>query len=105
AHDETSVSFSYTVTDGTINTAGNATLDITPVNDAPTAATNTVVTNEDTDYTFAAADFNFADIDGDALASIQITTLESAGSLQLNGGHPSRKPQYPAHVPAGQRLP
>ena len=30
-------------------------------------------------------DFNFADIDGDSLASIEITSLEFVGSLQLNG--------------------
>ena len=35
-NDDTSVSFSYTITDGTDTVAGSATLDITPVNDAPT---------------------------------------------------------------------
>ena len=35
ANDDTSVSFSYTITDGTDNVAGKATLDILPVNDAP----------------------------------------------------------------------
>jgi Tol biopolymer transport system component len=60
-------------------------ISVTPVNDAPTAANNTVVTNEDTDYVFTAADFNFSDVDGDTLASVQITSLESAGSLQLSG--------------------
>ena len=34
-NDDTAVSFSYTVTDGTASVAGTATLDITPVNDAP----------------------------------------------------------------------
>ena len=33
ANDETDVSFNYTITDGTNNVAGTATLDITPVND------------------------------------------------------------------------
>ncbi|MDM9623576.1 VCBS domain-containing protein, partial [Rhizobium sp. S96] len=37
ANDDTSVSFSYTVSDGTTTVAGSATLDITPVNDAPVA--------------------------------------------------------------------
>ncbi len=35
-NDDTAVSFSYTVTDGSLTAAGSATLDITPVNDAPT---------------------------------------------------------------------
>ena len=34
-NDDTSVSFSYSVSDGTASVAGSATLDITPVNDAP----------------------------------------------------------------------
>ena len=55
-------------------------------NNAPTAADNTVTIDEDTAYTFAASDFNFADTDtGDALASVTITTLESAGDLDLDG--------------------
>ncbi|MDE0693108.1 MAG: putative Ig domain-containing protein, partial [Gammaproteobacteria bacterium] len=58
----------------------------TPANNAPTAADNTVTTDEDTAYTFAASDFNFADADaGDTLASVTITTLESAGDLDLDG--------------------
>ncbi len=35
-NDDTAVSFSYSITDGTDTVAGSATLDITPVNDAPT---------------------------------------------------------------------
>jgi VCBS repeat-containing protein len=34
-NDDTNVSFIYTITDGSLNTAGVANLDITPVNDAP----------------------------------------------------------------------
>ena len=36
ADDDTDVSFNYTITDGTDTVAETATLDITPVNDAPT---------------------------------------------------------------------
>ena len=35
-NDDSDVTFDYTVTDGTASTTGNATLDITPVDDAPT---------------------------------------------------------------------
>ncbi len=58
------------------------TIDVTAVNDAPTAANNTVSTNEDTDKTFAASEFNFSDIDtGDILSQVQITSIPSAGTL------------------------
>ncbi|WP_119344705.1 DUF4347 domain-containing protein, partial [Facilibium subflavum] len=80
-------SFGFSVNDGTADSSSTYTMtvDVTAVNDAPTAANNTVTTSEDTAYTFSASDFNFADVDGDSLASVQITTLESVGSLQLNG--------------------
>ena len=81
-------SFNFTVNDGTTDSASAyaMTIDVTAVNDAPTAAINTVTTNEDTDYVFTAADFNFADVDaGDTLASLEITTLETVGSLELSG--------------------
>jgi hypothetical protein len=81
-------SFDFKVHDGTeYSAAANTiTVDVTPVQDAPTAADKTVTTNEDTTYTFTAADFGFSDVDaGDVLTKIQITSLESNGSLQLNG--------------------
>ena len=55
-------------------------------NAAPTATNNTVMTNEDTAVTFSAGDFNFADTDtGDALASVTIVTIPTAGELTLDG--------------------
>ena len=51
----------------------------------PTAADNTIVTLEDTAYTFTVADFLFSDVDGDSLDRIQITELETVGALQLSG--------------------
>ena len=57
-------------------------------NAAPTASDRTVTTNEDTDYTFAAANFNFADTDsGAALSSVKIVTLPAPGkgTLKLDG--------------------
>ena len=55
-------------------------------NTAPTASDKTVMTDEDTAYAFAAADFNFEDTDtGDTLASVKITSLETAGDLELDG--------------------
>ena len=80
-------SFGFTVNDGTTYSTSSytITINVNPVNDAPTAANNTISTIEDTDYTFTASDFNFSDIDGDSLASVQLTTLETVGALKLNG--------------------
>ena len=55
------------------------------MNDPPASTSNTVTTDEDTPYTFTATDFNFSDVDGDSLASVEITVLETVGALQLNG--------------------
>ena len=61
----------------------------TPVtNAAPTAMNRTVTTNEDTDHTFTAANFSFADTDtGDTLSSVKIVTLPATGkgTLELDG--------------------
>ena len=54
-------------------------------NTAPTASDASVTTNEDTAHTFAAADVNFSDSDGDALASVTVVTLPAEGALALNG--------------------
>ena len=64
-----------------------ATVSITDDDTPPTAANGTVTTVEDTDHTFAAANFSYADTDGDALASVKITGLPAAGrgTLTLNG--------------------
>jgi hypothetical protein len=62
------------------------TVNVTPVNDAPTASHRTVTTNEDTARVLAVADFGFSDVDtGDTLQAVTVTTLPAAGSLKLNG--------------------
>ncbi|HZV55613.1 MAG TPA: cadherin-like domain-containing protein [Rhodocyclaceae bacterium] len=70
ANDDAGVSFSYTVTDGSLTAAGTATLDITPVNDTPTVA-NVMPDQAATQgaafsYQFAASTFNDVDV-GDTL--------------------------------------
>ncbi|MEC7028746.1 MAG: cadherin-like domain-containing protein, partial [Pseudomonadota bacterium] len=70
-------------TDQTPNTI---TIDVNAVNDEPAGADNTVTTNEDTGYTFAAADFGFSDaVEGDSLQAVTITTIPTNGTLTLNG--------------------
>ena len=79
-------SFEFTVSDGSLeSTAETMTLNVTAVNDAPTTADHAVTLDEDGSHTFSASEFDFADIDGDALHSIKITQLPAAGSLTLNG--------------------
>src|SRR5205807_1048571 len=50
------------------------TVDVAPVNIAPSGTDNTVTTNEDIAYAFKAADFGFSDIDGNALNAVEVTT-------------------------------
>ena len=56
-------------------------------NNPPTASDGTVTTVEDTDHTFAAANFSYSDTDSDPMASVKIIELPAAGTgaLTLNG--------------------
>ena len=96
-NDDTSVSFSYTITDnGTTNgvadpksVAGSATLDITPVNDAPVAVDDTLTATEDTAVTSAIhLDANDTDVDGNALTVTPGTFTSGQGGtivIDANG--------------------
>lgn len=73
---------------------GSINVNITPVNDAPAGAINTVTINEDTTHTFTAANFGFSDAtdnvppsSGNTLLTVKITTLPSVGTgtLTLDG--------------------
>jgi Ca2+-binding RTX toxin-like protein len=89
-----SASFTFQVQDngGTANggvdldpTPNTITVDVIAVNDAPAGADNTVVTNQNTAFTFTAADFGFTDpLDSNALGAVRITTLPGAGALTSN---------------------
>jgi hypothetical protein len=64
------------------------TIDVTSVNDPPAGADTTVVTLEDTPYTFTAADFGYSDPQdspANNLLAVRISTLPLAGTL-TNGG-------------------
>jgi hypothetical protein len=68
--------------------ANTMTINVTAVNDEPAGTDNTVTTNEDTAYTFAAADFGFTDPNdtpANTLAAVKITTVATDGKLKLNG--------------------
>src|SRR5439155_630405 len=82
------------------------TVDVTSVNDAPAGTDNTVSTLEDTDHTFAAADFGFSDPNdtpANALAAVKITTLPAAGTLTNNPtSFTTRHSSNPADIGAGK---
>jgi Ca2+-binding RTX toxin-like protein/alpha-tubulin suppressor-like RCC1 family protein len=62
------------------------TVNVSAVNDAPTASNRTVTTNEDTARILAVADFGFSDVDaGNSLQSVTLSSIPTAGSLTLNG--------------------
>jgi hypothetical protein len=68
--------------------ANSMTVNLTAVNDAPAGTNNTVTTLEDTQYTFAAADFGFTDptdSPANALLAVKITTIPGTGSVTLSG--------------------
>ena len=100
-HDSTETttdSFDFEINDATTN-IGTSTfnISITPVNDAPYGTDNTLITAEDTPYTFNAADFGFSDPDDSIpnnFQSVIITTLPPQGILQLSG----------VNVTAGQEI-
>ena len=61
------------------------TLNVTPVNDAPTSTGGSVNLNGNPLRTFSAGDFPFADVDaGDTLGAIKVTSLPATGTLKLN---------------------
>ncbi len=80
-------SFGFSVSDGVLDSVEGYTItfDVTSVNDAPTSSNAAVTMPEDGIYTFSADDFLFSDLDGGTLTGIRISTLESAGDLELNG--------------------
>ncbi|PPC89794.1 MAG: hypothetical protein CTY35_14915, partial [Methylotenera sp.] len=81
--------FTYTISDGQTGTdTATVTLNIASVNDAPAGTDRTININEDTGYTFSAADFGFTDINdtpANSLQSVVITSIPPGGTLRLSG--------------------
>ncbi|MEC4816878.1 MAG: DUF4347 domain-containing protein [Scytonema sp. PMC 1069.18] len=77
--------FQFQVSDGTdfSTVASTLSINVNPApNTAPTATNSTIAINQNSVYTFSAANFNFADTDsGDSLQAVQITQLPSLGQL------------------------
>ncbi len=89
-NDNTSVTFAYTATDGTLSASSTATLDITPVNDEPTGAPTATLANgtEDVAYTVSSANLlaGFSDVDGDTLSVANITADHGTVAPDGSGG-------------------
>jgi len=87
--DDTTVSFDYTVTDGSLSVPGSVTLDITPVNDAPvtTPVVLTAIAEDSVPRVITQAELlaNASDIDSNTLTATGLTIAAGAGSLVDNG--------------------
>ena len=90
ANDDTSVTFSYAVTDGVAApVATTATLDITPVNDAPvtTPVTLAAIAEDSGTRLITQAELlaNASDVDGPSLTAINLSIASGSGTLVDNG--------------------
>src|SRR6202008_3602941 len=77
------------VGDGTVfsDNPYTLTVDVTPVNDAPTSTDDTVTIDEDTPTALTLDDFGtFADVDNASIAAVKIDTLPFSGTLEYNNG-------------------
>ena len=80
ANDATSVTFSYTATDGSLSSSSTASLDITPVNDAPVGTVPGAQTATE-DTALAIAGVSVADID----STVTVTLSVNHGVLNVTG--------------------
>ncbi|MEW6256474.1 MAG: Ig-like domain-containing protein [Pseudomonadota bacterium] len=84
------ISFTYTVSDGTLTASAAVSGTIAAVNDAPVAANDSVTTDEDTPLTFAPLS-NDSDPDGDTLSITAIigpngTSVGTGQTISLSNG-------------------
>jgi large repetitive protein len=81
-------SITYTVDDGNDGTATAVlSITVTPVNDAPESTDDSITMGKNNTVLLGLDDFgSFSDVDGDALAKIQITSLPTAGTLEFYNG-------------------
>jgi large repetitive protein len=89
ANDDTSVSFSYSISDGSATVAATAMLDIIAVNDVPVASPVTLAPiGEDSGarlITQSQLLANATDVDGDSLTALGLAISAGKGSLVDNG--------------------
>src|SRR5262249_27080336 len=95
-NDDTSVTFSYAVTDGIATpVATTASLDITPVNDSPvtTPVTLAAIAEDSGARLITQAELlaNATDADGPSLTAVSLSVSSGIGTLVNNGAGPSRR--------------
>jgi hypothetical protein len=79
-------SFTYTISDGNGGSdTATVSVEVTPVNDTPTAVDDTATTNEDQSVTIDVR-ANDSDIDLDTLTIIEVMTQASNGTVVINSG-------------------
>ncbi|NUW72347.1 cadherin-like domain-containing protein [Vibrio mediterranei] len=77
--------FEFSANDGHQDSvSASMVIDVNAINDAPTVGSSFTSLLEDTPHSFTKADFKYADVDGDSLHHITITSI-AHGSLTLNG--------------------
>jgi VCBS repeat-containing protein len=85
-----SATFTYQASDGALTSANTATvtINVAPVNDAPTASNDTVATAEDSAPLVFNVAQNDSDIEGTPLSAVNVSALSdpSLGTLVNNGG-------------------
>ena len=81
------MSFTYTVSDGSLSAAGTATLDIAPVNDAPTTTpvTLTAIGDQGAARLITQAELlvNATDVDSPGLSATGLSLLGGTGTLEV----------------------
>ncbi|MEL7499693.1 MAG: tandem-95 repeat protein [Planctomycetota bacterium] len=84
---EANDSIQFRIEDGSSLSASTYTLTMNSIDlpDAPTSTDFVRVINEDTDYSFELADFQYNDLDGDSLDRVIIKSISGSGTLLLNG--------------------
>jgi subtilisin family serine protease len=98
-------SFGYTISNGLLTSAGLVIVTVTPLNDVPVAADDTLAPNADPangTYTVASPGVlaNDSDADGDALTATLVTNV-AAGSVRLLAGGGFTYTPPPGSVPSG----
>lgn len=84
--DDAGVTFGYDITDGVEMASGSASLDLTPVNDAPIAAADSLTTPEDTLLVINLSELlqNDSDVEGSALSIVGVAS-GTGGTATLHG--------------------
>ncbi|MEX2174254.1 MAG: Ig-like domain-containing protein [Pirellulaceae bacterium] len=76
--------FTYNVSDGALSSEATVTINVTPANDAPTAADDAYTTDENTELAIAAPGVLANDADSDGTLTASMVTLPANGTLVLN---------------------